>query len=210
MTERQAESASELRHRAEEKICAGGVSSTKTLSPEETQTLLHELRVHQIELEIQNEELRRTQHELESSKASYFDLYEMAPVGYLTVSDQGVIQKANLSAVSMFGVVRGALINKQISKFICPEDQNTYYLQRKKVFEADEVHVWEMRLLRADGSPFWAHLQATHGQKGECLVIFSDITESKRLEEEIRFRKEEIQRIREKQESERDQLSLNL
>jgi hypothetical protein len=84
-------SGSDLRRRAEERVGAAGVEDLEALSPEEARHLVYELRVHQLELEMQNEELRRAQDALEASRARYFDLYNLAPVGYFTLSEQGLI-----------------------------------------------------------------------------------------------------------------------
>lgn len=80
--------------------------SLQTLSPEVMQQLFHEPQVHQVELELQNDELRRVQHELEAARARYFDLYDRAPIGYLTVGENGLILEANQSAASLLGVSR--------------------------------------------------------------------------------------------------------
>ena len=93
--------------------------------------MLHELRVHQIELEMQNEELRRAQAELDAARARYFDLYDLAPVGYCTLSEQGLILEANLTAATLLGVARGALVKQPFTRFILKEDQDIYYLHRK-------------------------------------------------------------------------------
>lgn len=107
-----------LRKRAEEKVRADDTVSAETLSTEATEQLLHELRVHQIELEMQNEELRRTQQDLATTKARYFELYDLAPVGYLTLNAQGMIQEANLTATTLFGYARKRLIGKPLTQFI--------------------------------------------------------------------------------------------
>jgi PAS domain-containing protein len=104
------------------------------LSPRSARAL-HELRVHQIELEMQNEELRRTQEELEASRERYFDLYDLAPVGYFTLSEQGLILEANLTAAKLLGVARSALVKQPLSRFILPEDQDIHYLHRKALLE---------------------------------------------------------------------------
>ena len=159
MTTKQIEFA-HLRRRAEEKARLDEEWALKTLSLEDAKNMFHELRVYQIELEMQNEELRRTQHELQASRARYFDLYDLAPIGYLALSEQGLILEGNLAAASMFGMERKSLLKKPISQFILREDQDVYYLHRKKVFETDELQMWEMRMVRADGSHFWARLLA--------------------------------------------------
>jgi len=160
------------------------------LSPEETQQIIYELRVHQIELEMQNEELRQKQVELDTTLEMYFDLYELAPVGYCTLSEQGQILKANLTAAGLLGAVRGGLLKHRLSRFILPEDQGIYYRHRSRLFETGEPQTCELRLLKFDGTSFWAHLEATAGQDPEgapiCRMVVSDITERKWAEEELR------------------------
>ncbi|MBK5276510.1 MAG: PAS domain S-box protein [Desulfuromonadales bacterium] len=179
------ESTQELRMLAEEKYRSIEPSTPVTYSPEGTAQFLYELHVHQIELEMQNTELRRTQQNLETTKASYIYLYELAPMGYLTVNERGVIQKANLAAALIFDMAREDLLNKPITKLIFREDQTVFYLQRNKISDENEVQAWDMRLVRADGSSFWAHLQTTPVHNGEYLVAFIDITERKQAEQKL-------------------------
>ena len=189
-----AEGSAELRKRAEE-IARGKAAPSpehlEAMSPEETQRTLHELRVHQIELEIQNEELRRAQAELDAARARYFDLYDQAPVGYCTLSEQGLILEANLTAATLLGVARGALIKKPISQFILKEDQCIYYLHRKQLFETDEPHAFELRMLRKDGTVFSAYLAATTAQDAGgapvCRFVLTDITERKQTEIKLQY-----------------------
>jgi len=185
MMDRNTEGYQNLRKLAEEKALLDEETSLKTLSLDDARLLFHELRVHQIELEMQNEELRRTQHELAASRARYFALYDLAPVGYLTLNDKGLIHKVNLAAATMLGVVRSDLLGKPISAFIFREDQDLYYLHREKVFEANQVQVWEMRMVRSDGSLFWAHLRSTPAHNGEYWVTLIDINERKQAENEL-------------------------
>ncbi len=197
---------SSLRKLAEEKA-AQSPDDRKIMSPGETQRLLHELRVHQIELEMQNEELRVSQSELDAARARYFDLYDLAPVGYCTVSEIGLIMESNLTAATLFDVTRAALIKQPISSFILKEDQDIYYLHRKKLFETGEPQTCEMRMLKKDGTIFWAHLtavlaqapstgsgQAPDGTK-TCRIVMSDITERKKMEEELKQKMNDMERF---------------
>ncbi len=109
----------DLRQQAEARLQRQSADLDIT-APEEAGRLLQELRVHQIELEMQNEELHRTQVELESSRERYFDLYDLAPVGYVTLSEQGLILEANLTAATLLGVARGALVKRPLPRFIIP------------------------------------------------------------------------------------------
>jgi diguanylate cyclase (GGDEF)-like protein/PAS domain S-box-containing protein len=170
---------------------------TAALSPEENRRLLHELRVHQIELEIQNEELRRVQAELETARARYFDLYDVAPVGYCTVSEQSLILEANLTAAGLLGATRSELVKRPISRFILKEDQDIYYLHRKQLFETGAPQGCELRLRRADESHFWARLDATMAQEMDgtpvCRLAISDITVLTRGEDNLRRAKESLE-----------------
>jgi PAS domain S-box-containing protein len=180
-----------LRRRAEdaarEKV-AQMQEKIDTLSPEEARHLFHELCVHEIELEMQNDELRRIQGDLEASRARYFDLYDLAPVGYFTINDKGLILEANLTAANLLGVARGTLVKQPLSRFIVRDDQDIYYRHRKLLLETGTPQVCEVMMLRADAAPFWVRMEASMRQDSESAetvyrAVMSDITESKQMEE---------------------------
>jgi len=182
-----------LRRRAEgiaQVKAAQSPENREALLPEKARQTLHELRVHQIELAMQNEELRRAQVELEASRARYFDFYDLAPVGFFTVSEKGLILEANLTAATMLGVARDALVKQSISRFIFKKDQNRYYLYRKQLFETGAPQACDLRMRRRDGAQFWAHLTATAAQDADgapvSRVVLSDITERKQAEKALR------------------------
>ncbi|OGV64412.1 MAG: hypothetical protein A3K19_09635 [Lentisphaerae bacterium RIFOXYB12_FULL_65_16] len=180
-----------LRRRAEDKAAAVAAQDIEVPSLAEAKRLVHELRVHQIELEMQNAELRQTRAALETSRTRYFELYDLAPVGYLTLGEPGLILEANLRAAALLGVPRDALVNQPLHRFVLPEDQDVYYLHRKQLFETGAPQACELRLMRQDGRPFWARLEGTMGQDAEsgapvCRVTMSDITEHKTTEERLR------------------------
>ncbi len=110
----------ELRRKAEQQLTAK--PEVIPVAPGDERRLVHELQVHQIELEMLYENLRHAQDELEKSWASYFDLYDLAPVGYLTISDSDVILNANLTATSLLGVTRKSLLKKPLIQFILDID----------------------------------------------------------------------------------------
>jgi PAS domain S-box-containing protein len=184
--------AAKLRRQAEEIARDNAAKSPKhfeALSPEETQHTLHELQVHQIELEMQNEELRQAQVQLDAGRARYFDLYDLAPVGYVTTSEQGLLLEANLTTATLLGVTRNDLIKQPFSRFVLREDQDIYYFLHKQLFETGEPHDCELRMVKKNGTAFWVQLQATSVQDAAGLavsrVVISDITERKQAEEEI-------------------------
>ena len=109
------------------------------LSDEEVRKLAHELQVHQIELQMQNEELHSAQLLIEESRHKYLDLFEFAPTGYITISEEGLILEINLTGAAMLGIERNLLIKKPISKFIASEDQDKYYLYKRAVYDGKEA-----------------------------------------------------------------------
>jgi PAS domain S-box-containing protein len=155
--------AGKLRREAEEALGADPLSSLKThaaLSPEGVQRMLHELSVHQLELEMQNEELRRVEADLEASLARYLDLYDSAPVAYCTLTN-GVIGEANLTAANLLGLSKAALNGQSMTRFIHKEDLDIYDRWQERFFETDEAQGCDLRMVKADSTIFWAHLVAT-------------------------------------------------
>jgi diguanylate cyclase (GGDEF)-like protein/PAS domain S-box-containing protein len=155
------------------------------------QRTLHELNVHQIELEMQNEELRRTQVAQEALQARYFDLFDLAPVCYCTVSEQGLIQQANLATAALLGMGRRALAKKPISRFILKEDQDIFYLHRKELFATGQPQACELRMKKKDHSQFFAYLASTAAQEANgasvLRIVLTDVTERKLAEDELRI-----------------------
>ena len=155
---------------------------------EEIRKTLHELHVHQIELEMQNEELRRAQAELDAARIRYFELYDLAPVGYISLSEKGLIVEANLTVANLLGLDRAALVRQPVSRYIHQEDQDIYYLHRKDLFETGEPQVCELRMRNKAGSLLWVQLDANVDQDEEgtplCRLVLSDITARKQVEEE--------------------------
>ena len=170
--------------------------SLAALAPAEMRQTLHELRVHQIELELQNEELRRAQVELDTARARYFDLYDLAPVGYVTLSEQGAILEANLTAATLLGGARGALVQHPFSQFLLREDEDFYYLRQKQLFKTGKPQSFELRLVKKDGTDFWAQLEATATQDAVgapvCRLVLSDITDRKQAEAALALAKAEL------------------
>lgn len=179
------QNSAQLRQEAETQL-----AHDPNLKPRSAEDLLHELQVHQVELEMQNENLRQSQAELEAAHARYFDLYDLAPVGYVTLSERGLILQANLTAATLLGLTRSALTKQLLTPFILKEDRNIYYLFRKQLLGTDKPQSCELRMVKKDGIQFWAHLAATAAQDADgasiIRIVLSDITESKAAERQIR------------------------
>jgi PAS domain S-box-containing protein len=169
-----------LRHQAE-LVLRNQAPATVNPSEVDLQWLVFELQVHQVELELQNAELRCQQEALQSARDQYAMLYDFAPVGYLTLDAQGTIVAANLTAATLLGVTRNTLPGTPLSRFVHRDDQDRFYLHRRQVLEVDTHETCDLRLQRADGSAWVASLesrrvQAGTGQGHQCLTTLSDIT----------------------------------
>jgi len=184
--------APKLRWRAEEIVNQEGIPSPRSrsaLSRQEALKLLHELRVHQIELRMQNDELCRTRADLNATRARYFDLYNLAPVGYFIVSDDGRIMETNLAGANLLKIPRAALVEQPITRFILKEDQDVYYLHRKQLLATGQAHTCEVRMVKADATVFWVRVAATaqlpldssEPSPPMSRVVLSDISEHKQI-----------------------------
>jgi len=157
---------------------------------EDLSVLVHELQVHQIELEMQNTELREAQEKLEKSRNRYYDLYDFAPVGYITMSASGVILECNLAGTGMFGMVRSRFLGRLFQGLIFPEDLHLFLSHRERVFGKKEKDVCELRLKRKD-QVFFCRMESLckRDREGNPETIRSalvDITELKEAEERLR------------------------
>ena len=176
-----------LRRHAENQIRKKAVTPGEipaTLSPEEMRTTIYELQVHELELEMQNEELRRVQKELDSLWERYFDLFDLAPVGYCTLSEKGQIVEANLTMATLLDTTRSTLVGQFFSRFIHKDDQDIFYGLRKQLMEKKIVpqKTCELGMKTHSGNPLWGHLTATRAlEKTQpvCRLTIHDITRRK-------------------------------
>ena len=150
--------------------------------------LLHELEVHQIELEVQNAELREARDRMEVLLEKYTDLYDFAPVGYFSLDEQGRILEVNLTGAALLGVERSQLINRRLSGMVAPASRPLFRSFLERVFAETGRQVCEAPLLRQGGAPFWGSLHGTSaipvsGPRKLCRVAVSDITSLKQAEE---------------------------
>ncbi len=182
------ESPDTLRNLARKKIAGqpGGSLDLNGRTPEE---LIEELRVHQIELEMQNEALRAAHLALEESRDNYLDLYEFAPVGYLTLTNKALIKEANLTIAALLGVGRRDLIKGRFRRFVAPEDIECWDRHFISVLHTAEKLSCELHLVKGDSSRFYARLESIRMERKSAdpviRIAISNINSQKQAEEEI-------------------------
>jgi PAS domain S-box-containing protein len=176
---------SSLRVRAEKLLAEEGLAG---MHPADAERLVHELRVHQIELEMQNEELKRAQSEIAESREKYVDLYDFAPVAYFSFDRNGVITEANLTGASLVGIERAYLIGKPFSLFVSPEHKDIFYTHHRKAHK-DGSGECEFLIQRKDGSLVHVSMRSvgTSDEKGNVTIrsAVTDVTELKSLESQL-------------------------
>ncbi|MFH2043683.1 MAG: sigma 54-interacting transcriptional regulator [Pseudomonadota bacterium] len=181
-----------LRGQAEEQLHAKKAHMQLPMTDEESQRLFHELEVHQIELEMQNAELRRAHEELELSKNIYTELYDFAPVGYFTLNTQRLIKKINLTGAQMLGIERQQLANKPFINFIADAKGRVDFSKYcEEVFQNQSNQTCEISLKRKDETVFHAQLQSITKEDidDKASYIYTamlDITETKNADEKLR------------------------
>lgn len=183
----QQRSASQLREEAERRL----VKASKAVPTQTAEELLHELQVHQIELEMQNESLRQSQQVLEESRDRYVDLYEFAPVGYLTLAANGQITGINLTGAALLGLERKRLMQRRFDRYIGVQDRERWN-QLFSTAMAEPVHQQaELALQRSDGEGFLVSLDCVRTGSADTetmlRVALTDISERRHLEEELRI-----------------------
>jgi PAS domain S-box-containing protein len=177
----------ELRHRAEKRLQSRTPEADGQVSAAQTQRHLHELQVHQIELEMQNEELRESRARMEAALERSADLYDFAPVGYLTLSDNGIIRELNLPGARLLGLERSRLVGGRLGTFVSKGTRSVFDSWLKEVFTTRIKQTCEVILSREGRPPLAVEIEATLSQDGrEGHAIMVDITARKALEEQLR------------------------
>jgi PAS domain S-box-containing protein len=159
--------------------------------------LIQDLEIHQVELQAQNEELRRSQIETEEARRKYSDLYDFAPIGYFTLDGQGMILEANLTGAALLGLNRRGLIRRGFRRFVKQEDQKTFLDFSRRILEETKVQTCELKLWRRSGSSLDARLTGIALQDGEgerlCQVAVSDVSDWKEAQHAIEQAQRELE-----------------
>jgi PAS domain S-box-containing protein len=161
------------------------------------QRIVHELEVYQIELEMQNEALKRSREEMEVMFRQYSDLYDFAPVGYFTLAPDGLILQVNLSGTRLLGVERDLLIRRHFGAFVSVGSRTIFNTFIKDVFEKQEKENCEVELQKDGSASLWVYIEAIieDGQHERCRAVVVDITERKNAEEKVRLAHDRLRRF---------------
>jgi len=187
----QSAAAKDLRRTAEERLREIKASLHQGLAAETTQRLIHELEVHQIELEMQNTELQHSRDDMERSREKLSDLFDFAPVGYLTLDNGGIITAVNIHAARLLGQVRTELIGRPFGIYVALEDRTLFSNFLGSVLTSQSDETCEVRLLLESTQKVPVLLSAMCTDSGqECLVTLVNLTEHKQHEDRLRGNEE--------------------
>jgi PAS domain S-box-containing protein len=184
----------ELRRFAEMRLGAG--SGEKPRSAGEASRILHELEVHQIELEMQNSELTKARDDMEAMLEKYTDLFEFAPVSYFTLDREGTISSVNLTGASLLGTERSRLNGRRFEHFVAVADRSAFANFLANAFASLTKETCEVVLRKEGNIPLCVQIEATSAKsERECRVTLFDITDRKRAVESLRKEKTAIEAL---------------
>jgi PAS domain S-box-containing protein len=190
------DSGNDLRHKAEERLsgCESGSGTSEKIEIGDPLALVQELQVHQVELEMQNEELKRAKLETEDALAKYSKLYDFAPLGLFTLDKDKLILEVNLAGARLLGTDRRYLLNKLFELFVAPKDHKTFETFCHEAYFTEVKQNCELRLVKSTGEMIHAYIEgmATENAGIEYRIAVLDITERKAMEEELRKSRDEL------------------
>ncbi|MEI8189059.1 MAG: PAS domain-containing protein, partial [candidate division NC10 bacterium] len=176
-----------LRRRAEERLKArGSIPQSAIRNPHSEARLVHELQVHQIELEMQNEELQQARAQADALLAQYTDLYDFAPAGYLTLDREGAIRQVNLTGARLLGTERSRLVNRRFGLFVAEGDRRAFSDFLEKVFASEAKENCEVTLPQEGSQPLVVRIEGTRSaDEQECRALVVDITAQKQSQRSL-------------------------
>jgi PAS domain S-box-containing protein len=182
------ENLQQLRALAERRLTPAGKKDISEMSPEDIAGMIHELETHRIELELQNDELRQTQVKLTEARDQLSELYDFAPVGYITLDPAGLIVQANLTFANMLGVARDQLIRQPLSDYVATKDQDVYFLHKREVFGTQKRQCCELCMIPQSGESLWVGLESVWvgnaaGEGAQIRSVVHNISGRKQAEE---------------------------
>jgi PAS domain S-box-containing protein len=177
-----------VRQLAESRLAGAAAVDLEKLTPDEIRGFVHELEVHRVELELQNQQLAEAHLAAEESKDRYRDLYESAPIGYLTLDSEGTIVAANLCASELLRLPRAQLLGRKLSRFIAEEHQDRWHFARRALAESGKRQSLELEFSLDDGSTLETQLVGSgHPESGGALnLALLDVTELRGVERALR------------------------
>ncbi|MDX9822315.1 MAG: PAS domain S-box protein [Syntrophales bacterium] len=178
--------ASELRRRAEKRLKTQRLQ-TEPSADRDPQRLLHEMQVHRVELELQNEELKRLRDEAETLVARYLDIYDFAPVGYFSLSPDGKILQANLRGARLVGLPRAELVGRSFTALVSAASRPAFKAFFEETLRTEKPESCEVEVSREGKPPLLVQLEGSAFlERGECRLAMIDVTERRRAEEGMR------------------------
>ncbi|MDA8431145.1 MAG: PAS domain-containing protein [Geobacteraceae bacterium] len=195
---REMPSGTELRRLAEAEEKSKAADTTLFHSDSDTSRLYHELQVHQVELEMQNSELRKARNELEHALVKYTDLYDFAPVGFFTLDGNGVITAVNLAGAALLGDMRSAIIGRTFRLFIAVSERHAFSDFLGRVLTCKIKESCELSLLHKSARPAIVQIEAMASASGqEYRLALIDISERKHVEHALHESEEQMYRLAE-------------